>query len=291
MRPIRLTEDAINAYMAALKEQLANMRMYKKTTFSIDPAKSIKSTTRPVINFNALAYLKMLTLVDSCSTECAWHGVVEANEEHTRFDIVDILVYPQTISGSTVQTDELKYTEWKNALSDDIYNSLRMQGHSHVNFGATPSGVDTTLYENMLNVMNQNSYYIFMITNKKRSFWFEIHDLANNIIYETADIYVTVSGEDLEAWYKTQKEMFKTQTIAAAKAGVVYGGPQYAQRNYRDNDYGCLPGFNDTPPVGRNYSLYDDDDDDAFSAYEGKAAMRQAAPKENKKRGRPRKEK
>ena len=76
----------------------------------------------------------------------------------------------------------------------------------------------------------------------------------------------------------------------ATKTGVVYGGPQYAQRNYRDNDYGCLPGFNDTPPVGKNYSLYDDDDD-AFSAYEGRAAMRQAAPKENKKRGRPRKEK
>ena len=290
MRPIRLTDDAINAYVAALKEQLTSTRMYKKTTFSIDPAKSIKSTTRPVINFNALAYLKMLTLVDSCATECAWHGVVEANEEHTRFDIVDILVYPQTISGSTVQTDELKYTEWKNALSDDTYNSLRMQGHSHVNFGATPSGVDTTLYENMLNVMNQNSYYIFMITNKKRSFWFEIHDLANNIIYETADIDVTVSGEDLTEWYKTQKEMFKTQTITAAKAGVVYGGPQYAHRDYRD-DYGYLPGFDDTPPVGKNYNLYDDVDDDAFSAYEGKAAMRQAAPKENKKRGRPRKEK
>ena len=291
MRPIRLTDDAINAYMTALKEQLTNMRMYKKTTFSVDPAKSIQSTTRPVINFNALAYIKMLTLVDNCATECAWHGIVEANEERTRFDIVDILVYPQTISGPTVQTDELKCTEWKNALSDDVYNNLRMQGHSHVNFGATPSGVDTTLYENMLNVMNQNSYYIFMITNKKRSFWFEIHDLANNIIYETEDIDVTVSGEDLAEWYKTQKALFKTQTItAAAKSGVVYGGPQYARRDYRD-DYDYLPGFNDTPPIGKNYNLYDDVDDDAFSAYEGKAAMRQAAPKENKKRGRPRKEK
>lgn len=290
MRPIRLTEEAINAYVTALKEQLANMRLYKKTTFSVDPTKSIQSTTRPVINFNALAYLKMLTLVDSCATECAWHGIVEANEERTRFDIVDILVYPQTITGTTVQTDELKYTEWKNALSDDVYNNLRMQGHSHVNFGTTPSGVDTTLYENMLNVMSQNSYYIFMITNKKRSFWFEIHDLANNIIYETVDIDVTVSGEDLAEWYKTQKEMFKTQTISS-KPGVVYGGPQYARRDYREDAYGYLPGFNDTPP-SRNYSLYDDvDDDDAFSAYEGKAAMRQAAPKENKKRGRPRKEK
>ena len=61
MRPIRLTDDAINAYVAALKKQLTSTRMYKKTTFSIDPAKSIKSTTRPIINFNALAYLKMLT--------------------------------------------------------------------------------------------------------------------------------------------------------------------------------------------------------------------------------------
>ena len=42
-----------------------------------------------------------------------------------------------------------------------------------------------------------------------------------------------------------------------------------------------------------DYDDYDEDDDydDAFSAYEGRAAMRQSAPKENKKRGRPRKEK
>ena len=69
MRPIRLTDDAINAYVAALKEQLTNTRMYKKTTFSIDPAKSIKSRTRPVINLNALAYLKTITLVNTCKTE------------------------------------------------------------------------------------------------------------------------------------------------------------------------------------------------------------------------------
>ena len=76
----------------------------------------------------------------------------------------------------------------------------------------------------------------------------------------------------------------------AAKAGVIYGGRSTHSVTIETNDYACLPGFNDTPPIGKNYSRYDDDDD-AFSAYEGKAAMRQAAPKENKKRGRPRKEK
>ena len=127
MRPIVMTEEMVNRYAEELKRTLSNARIYKKITFSVDPAKTMQPETKPTINFNAIAYLKMLTLVDSCDTECAWHGIVEANEEHTRFDISDILVYPQTITGTTVQTDEVKYTEWKNALDDDTYNHLRMK--------------------------------------------------------------------------------------------------------------------------------------------------------------------
>ena len=137
--------------------------------------------------------------------------------------------------------------------------------------------------------MNQNSYYIFIITNKRRSVWCEIHDLANNVIYETGDINITVCGEDLDAWYKEQRAQFTTRTYSYGNAintkdynkkdGVVYGGPRYA--------YSSIPGFDEKPP----YYDEDDDYDDAFSAYEGRAAMRQSAPKENKKRGRPRKEK
>ena len=289
MRPIVMTEEMVNRYAEELKRTLSNARIYKKITFSVDPAKTMQPETKPTINFNAIAYLKMLTLVDSCDTECAWHGIVEANEEHTRFDISDILVYPQTITGTTVQTDEVKYTEWKNALDDDTYNHLRMQGHSHVTMAATPSGVDTTMYENMLSVMNQSSYYIFIITNKRRNVWCEIHDLANNVIYETGDINITVCGENLDAWYKEQRAQFTTRTYSYGgtanykdsdkKDGVIYGGPRYAYRS--------IPGFDEKPP----YYDEDDDYDDAFSAYEGRAAMRQSAPKENKKRGRPRKEK
>ena len=105
MRPITLNEEIIDAYLEQIKTQLTTTRVYKGVTFKFDPAKNMTPETRPTINFSAMAYLKMCTLVDMCDTECAWHGIVEANEERTRFDICDILVYPQDVSGATVQTD------------------------------------------------------------------------------------------------------------------------------------------------------------------------------------------
>ena len=295
MRPITLNEEIIDTYLAQIKTQLTTTRVYKGVTFKFDPAKNMTPETRPTINFSAMAYLKMCTLVDMCDTECAWHGIVEANEERTRFDICDILVYPQDVAGATVQTDEVKYTAWKNELSDDEYNNLRLQGHSHVNFTASPSGVDTTLYEHMLSVLNKDSYYIFMIMNKSRKFWFEIHDLKNNVIYETADIDVTVATVNLEEWYKEQRKQFKTTKTNFAgaawvpKSGVTYGGPQYGSRSYasafdRKPAQERLIGFDEMPPY--------EDDDAFYSAIDREAAthMKQAAPEKKRGRGRPRKE-
>lgn len=299
MRQIKVTEEHITAYLDQIKEQLINARMYRSVTFKFDPAKAVQPEVRPVINFNALAYVKMRTLVQSCSTECAWHGVVEANEERTRFDITDILVYPQDVTGVTVKTDEIPYTKWKNELSDDVYNNLRMQGHSHVSMSATPSSVDTTMYDNMLSVLGPNSYYIFMITNKQGNIWVEIHDIKNNVIYDTDDIDITVSTLDMDEWYQEQCSKIKKPSALykgyngvnwTPRKDVVYGG-QTSMAEYYDDDSPI--GFNDSPYASEFGSIsgrkaYDS----AFDSASGRKAMeymKQTAPKTKRGPGRPKK--
>lgn len=207
--------------MEEFKAYLDKVKLNGDFTFRYSP-KTEMLTEKIKLSFTPLAYLKMRTLVNMCEDEIAWHGVVHASEDRKTFTITDILVYPQTVSGATVATDEVKYEAWHQALDDDAYNNLRFQGHSHVKMGASPSGVDTTLYDNMLQTLSDDSYYIFMITNKRDENWINIYDLASNVIYETADIIVTLEGLDTNWYTKTKTEFITTRAWTTYGAGGTY---------------------------------------------------------------------
>lgn len=168
-----------------------------KITFSadIDTTVNIKDISRPTIYISATAYLKMMLYVRDTDVEIAWHGTVERNQEQNWYHIKDVFLYPQIIRATTVDTDQEKYQEWlQNIEDDDVFNNIRFQGHSHVNMGTFPSGTDLNMYNNFLQVLPNNDYYIFMIMNKTGSITCFIYDLAKNLIYETADIDIKILG-------------------------------------------------------------------------------------------------
>jgi hypothetical protein len=163
---------------------------------------------RPIVNISTKAYLKMLLYVFDTTTEIAWHGTVKRDQKHNIYTITDVFLYPQTLSCATVSTDQEKYNKWCESLDDDTYNNMRFQGHSHVNFGATPSGVDTNYYREMLQVLPKNDFYIFMILNKSRQYSIFIYDLAANTIFETNDIDIVI-GDDTNITEDITKEKDK----------------------------------------------------------------------------------
>ena len=112
------------------------------------------------------AYIRMLALVDQADKEIAWNGVARRLDKDS-FIIEDILVYPQEVTGATVTVDPEEEFAWRETLSDDQFNNLRFQGHSHVNMGVTPSSTDMELYEDILSQIKGEDFYIFMIWNKK----------------------------------------------------------------------------------------------------------------------------
>lgn len=120
------------------------------------------------VKYTEEAFNKMRELVLEYNTEIGWHGVVEKKSEN-EYLITDILLYPQLVTSCTVETDNIKYAKWfQEGLMKDYnkYNNIKMQGHSHVHMGVTPSGTDLQHQEEIYNQMKEGDYYIFTIWNK-----------------------------------------------------------------------------------------------------------------------------
>ena len=259
-RPIKLTNELI----AAIQEEfITNVRKMKLFDGKLNYTKNFKweGDDRASIVFSPVAFAKMTMLVQNFTSEVAWHGVALRDEkEKAKFYITDILVYPQVVTGSTVNTDQEAYQTWLYTHEDDVFNNIRMQGHSHVDFSTNPSGVDTTHQEKILSQIDDDMFYIFMIWNKKFERHIKIFDMANNTLYEPddIDIYIGEDGCDLEAFIKDAKSIVKTKTYQNTyqynkngQAGFQQGYVPY------DKTKGKSGGKKDKPDIGRSAKDYD----------------------------------
>jgi len=192
-RPIIFTETMKKQARKDFNEMLNGMKMsggelnYRKIYEYKD--------SEAVVWLTPEAYKKILALVTAFSDEVAWHGTV-TREGDNEFIIDDIYVYPQEVTGSTVNTDQFEYTDWLYSLDDETFNKVRMQGHSHVNMGVSPSGTDEKHRQQILEQLDPNMFYIFMIWNKSLSVHTLIYDMARNILYENKDVAVQLLGGD-----------------------------------------------------------------------------------------------
>ena len=218
--PLSLTEEMKNELLETFREALSKWNLATdglKFQFGLGGLKTYENK-RTRVTFSAAAYAKMYLLVNLFDSEVAWHGLVNRTEDG--FFIYDILIYPQEVTGSTVNTDQTAYEMWLFNQDDNVFNHIRMQGHSHVNFGTTPSSVDTTHQEQIIEQLGDNDYYIFMIVNKKHSAYFRIVDRENNIQYDTDDVSFCVQGGGVtKAFYDEAKEMVKTKSYSYTDTG------------------------------------------------------------------------
>lgn len=208
-----------------------------KITFS----KVFKSDDKAKVWYTTIAWSKMVLILKHFNKEVAWHGVVERTDKPNEFIITDIMVYPQEVTGSTVNTDQSKYQMWlMDDDKDEIFNKIRMQGHSHVNMGTSPSSVDTTQQSQILELLKTqtDSFYIFQIWNKKLECWSKIYDLKNNIMYETSDVEVDIIDEEFGDFIKEAKSLVVEKTYTSkANENKTKSYPSYPY------DYGYNSGY------------------------------------------------
>lgn len=209
----------MEAAMEKFKEMLMNSRSDNgKIDFKVDLTSLVEQEERRAnIMFDPIAWLKMRNIVSMQSEECAWHGTVERNG--LNFRITDVFMYPQKVASTTVESTD-DYDQWIINLDADIINTMRFQGHSHVNMAASPSGVDTNNWDDWLQGLGDDDFYIFTIQNKKGEAYWILYDLASNTIFEKDDIDVGIECPDwasLADWTKGQVEQYvekKSYTIA-----------------------------------------------------------------------------
>ena len=277
-KKIFATETEIAEFLRSAQAQLlAESHNLKKRKFQNDQAdgvtlnfklKEVKDDRKATITLSAQAYMKIFALVHTYSTEVEWHGVVERTAADA-FHIKDVLIFPHKVTSATVISDQTEYEKWLDTLDDNTFNALRFHGHSHVNMGVTPSGVDMTYRYNILNNFGTPSetsdlFSIFLIFNKRGDISGEIYDLQNNALYSkstTAD-EIKIVIEDCD-WL--------TDFLDEAKKVVTesYGYSSYGGGSYGGNSHsGTTTTPKSTSPKrgakaeARQGSLLDDDDTD-----------------------------
>ena len=163
-----------------------------------------KQLVEPTVYITAEAFIKMRTLVDNTETEIGWYGVVKKYPGlQETYVIEDIIVYPQRVTGATCEQDDNKIFEFEMSLTDEQVNNKRFQGHSHVNMGVTPSGVDEAFYQDLLSQVRD--YYIIMVTNKRGDNHIRFYDMENNIVYTELELKVLLdNGTDVDKWYQEE---------------------------------------------------------------------------------------
>lgn len=215
---IKLTAEIIESLKEQIMKSLTQIKLSDgKLTFS----QSFDNVDRKAtIYFSEVAWAKMISLIYSCDKEIAWHGLARRGEDETKdeYIIYDLLIYPQEVTGATVTTDQEKYQMWLYNRPDEEFNHIRMQGHSHVNMGTTPSSVDTTFYDRILEQLSDDMFYIFMIWNKRGEKTIKLYDMKKNILFETKDCEVRVAdtGLGIKSFLKSAGEMVVERSYSYA---------------------------------------------------------------------------
>lgn len=206
---IKMTDEILEKEMLEFKKAIEDCSgdevTYKKKIGTVD--------RKAIVFFDPVAWLKMTELVRVSDKEIAWHGLAYRVDEEIREDsyiIEDIICHPQEVTGVTVTTEQAEYEKWLMELDDDTFNNMRMQGHSHVNMGVTPSGTDLALYSEYLSRLGDDDFYIFLIANKKGDIMVKVYDKQKNVFFDAKDVSTYIVGVD--DFVSEAMEMVKVKT-------------------------------------------------------------------------------
>lgn len=210
------------------------------------------------IVFRPQAYMKILSLLREFDSEIAWHGVIERQDEK-HFLVKDILVYPQLVTGTTVNTDQDAYNQFMMHLDDETYNHLHFQAHSHVSMSTTPSSTDLEHQHKIISQLSGEDYYVFMIWNKRLEWHGWIYDFASNTVYEKGEISVEVEDDhaNLSSFITSAKELVQKKVSAKKSSNKSFHSKEqkeeddyfdklYEQRKHDFFDYFSENGYDST---------------------------------------------
>lgn len=154
---------------------------------------------------------KLLFILATSRKEVAWHGTVRKLQKG-EYSWEDIVIYPQVVTGGSVRCDgededgKIEYAKWQMnmCLTDpDLFDSIKLHGHSHVFMDVTPSYTDKDYQIDTIEQLQENSFYVFMIINKRLDCHAKIADREDNLLYtsvvfDTEDELLRKTAQEIE---------------------------------------------------------------------------------------------
>lgn len=123
----------------------------------------------PTIEISTIAIDKMRVFVDECADEIGWLGTATFDKEINQYNIHDVYLFKQQVHSTTTEIKPEGLTEFATELLDredgvEIWNNLKVWGHSHVRMGLTPSGQDNKQMDEFSTI--GHNWFIRIIANK-----------------------------------------------------------------------------------------------------------------------------
>jgi hypothetical protein len=179
---------------------------YFKERKSASTKVEVLQASVPRVFIEKEALTKMSVYVEECKDEIGWMGT--ATRDGRNITIHDVFLFEQDVHATTTEiTPEGlgKFAEEIMTQEDgmEVWNNLKMWGHSHVNMGITPSGQDNKQMETFKD--GGHNWFIRLIANKKGEMKLDMYDYANSVIYTDLPWMALPSASELKVQDEIEK--------------------------------------------------------------------------------------
>jgi len=116
--------------------------------------------------------------------EVSWFGVIVETREKDTFKLIDIMFPPQINRPTFVETDDERYPKWyfDTFIKNNNPKLVRLHGHTHPNFGVSPSGTDVQQFKQIMEEVSD--FYIQFIINNSMDVYCMYHDKKEDKQFE-----------------------------------------------------------------------------------------------------------
>lgn len=202
----------------------------------------------PNILISPLAISKMSRIVNYCDDEIGWLASAEQIDEYV-YHIKDVFMFEQEVNSITCEITPDGLANFGTEILSkengmELYEQIRVWGHSHVNMGVSPSGQDD---KQITEFSEGHDWFIRIIANKKKEMKIDLFDYKNNLVYLSVDweVYYNEFEEELKELEK-QIDRKVTQKATSWKRGnstkVKAKKEEYNLLNYHYGNYSSQPG-------------------------------------------------
>lgn len=206
----------------------------------MDAKTKVKIINIPQVNITTNAYAKMTHIVNGCDKEVGWLGTVNWDRENNTIFIEDIYLFEQEVNYTTCEISPEGLAKFAEELLQqsngvEIWNNIKLWGHSHVNMEVSPSGQDN---DQMDTFADHNDWFLRIIANKKGDLKIDLFDYTSNIYFEDLpwNIYIEELVTIKPLIDKEIKEKVKEKKYANAYTnGYGYLGYSKSKKKKEDN--------------------------------------------------------